>query len=448
MRTRIVSILATAAFLLAGGVAAAPFAPPFAQDGGAVLPAGEAAVWALLLPSKDAGTPNVSAIADRIARECRTAVGPVIAILMGESVEPDVEYTIHPLAIDKRQQILTEALRRLPAADVIDGLRSRITEKTSVDVRVLVIRILADIGGWRAFDGVMGIAMSLDPIQWERTFVQVPIQESFVKLATKNPRLVRRLEQMLVDAPASFAPLVARALAATRVPTALRALPTCIGRDPALDLCALQELAKIGARFDPVLDPEATKRIRSMLNSPDGDVQRAAATLLARMGDADSCAAIVAKLSSTDPLTVGAARWSLETLCCTKLGPAQDVWTEWLADQNNWLEETLPHLADELVTADPAKVTAAIDELLKHKFHRHAVAAALHPVLALENPAAQRIACETLAHVGSPRAIPWLLDKLDSPHPEIQHAAWQGLRELTHTDLPLDALAWRAALAP
>jgi HEAT repeat protein len=448
MRNTLFLFIATAAFLGSAEGAAAALQEQPATESPAPLPPDEAAMWALLLPSKDAGTPDPSAIAVQLTRDGRTSVRPLVAILMGESAEPEPGHDVHPRAIELRQQILAEALRRLPPNDVIDTLRSRITDKTDVAVRMLVIRALADIGGWRAFDGVMGIAMSLDPIQFQRKYVQVSIEESLVKLAAKNPRLVRRLEQMLVDSPTDFAPLLARTLTAARIPTALRALPTCMGRDAALDLCALQELAKIGARFDPDLDPEATKRMRLLLDSPDGDVQRAAATVLARIGDAQSFPAIVAKLSSADPLTVGAARWSLETMSGVKLGNNTDAWTAWYAEQQEWLEETLPMLSEDLVSPDPTHVKSAATQLLQRKFHRHEVAAALQPMLALEDPAAQRLACEALAHMGSPRAVPWLLEKLDSPHTEIRHAAWTGLRELTKTDLPLDVLAWRVALAP
>jgi HEAT repeat protein len=221
-----------------------------------------------------------------------------------------------------------------------------------------------------------------------------------------------------------------------------------MGRDAALDLVALQELAKIGARYDPTFDPETTKRVRLLLDSPDGDVERAAMSVLARIGDTESFAAIVAKLSSLDPLTVGTARWSLETLSGTKLGNNAEAWTAWNTDQQNWLYEALPKLSEELLDPDPTRIKPAIEELLQHKFHRHEVAFALHTLLSVEDPATQRLACEVLAHAASPRAIPWLLEKLDSPHPEVSHAAWTALRALTTTDLPLDALAWRVALAP
>lgn len=410
--------------------------------------ADEGALWALLQPDAAAGIPDAVAITAKIVRSGPAAVAPIVSILLGDSAEPEVAYEVHPRAIEQRRQILVESLRQLPAADVIDGLRSRITARTGVDVRVLVIQLLSEVGGARAFEGAMGIAVALDPIQWQRAFVQVPIEESFVRFATRTPRLVRRFEQALSDADARFAPVLVRSLCATRVPTALHALPGSLGRDPALDLCILQELGKLGARFDPLADPDATARVRSLLDSPDPEVERAAAVALARMGDSASCNALIAKLKSEDPLTAASARWSLETLSGKKLGTDHETWWAWWVAETNWLDDELPHLTEQLLDPDASKVAAAIEKVVQHRVHRHDVALALRPVLQSENVAAQRIACDVLGRLGSPHAVPWLLEKLESPDENVRQAALGALHVITKIDLPLDVAGWRSALTP
>lgn len=447
MRGQLTSIGAAFALLVA---LQSPAQPMSVHSGtaDATVSGGEAGIWSLLLPPAAKGAPDTKAIAERIAREGPAALEPIIAILMGESTEPEVSFDVHPRAIEERHRILLDSLRRLPPNQAIDGLRSRITERTSVDMRVQVIQILAEIGGVRAFEGVMGIATALDPIQWRRTFVQVPIEDSLVKLVAKSPRLARLLEQVLDGADPGFAPIVVRALCAARVPTALRALPRCLGRDAELDLCVLESLAKIGARFDPAADPEGTKRLRAQLDHQDATVRRAAAVVLARIGDADSCTALVTWLGSADTLTLGAARWSLETISGANLGTERAAWTEWWEREKAWREDELPRLAEAITGGEATQVTSAIDAILSHRVHRHEASAALRPALASPDPAAQGLACSALARLGSPRAIPWLIEKLESTNEEVRYQAWSGLRTLTKLDVPAEAPAWRIALSP
>jgi HEAT repeat protein len=371
-----------------------------------------------------------------------------VAILLGDSAEPEVAYAIHPRAIEMRRKILVDALKLLPAHDAIDGLRSRITTKTSVDARLLAIQVLSEIGGVPAFDGAIGIAGAFDPIQWQRTFVQVAIENACVELVGRNPRIARRLASSMQDSPPGLAQIEARALTRARAATALPALLASLGRDSALDLCILQQLEKIGDRCDPLAAPDALKRLHAMLESPDHDVQRAALVAAARMGDTESVPLMLSRLTSADTLTQTSARWSLETLSGEKRGLDPAAWIEWWSHEKTWAEEELPNLSYELQIRDAEKVKLSIDAGLTHRAHRHAVASAIKPMLEAQDPAAQRLACGVLAQIGSPRALPWLIEKLESESEDVRNAAWNGLRTITKLDVPADAAAWRLALAP
>ncbi len=408
----------------------------------------ELVVWTLLQPSAESGVPDVAAVSARIAKGGPSAASPIVAILLGESAEPEVAYAVHPRAIEMRRKILVDALKLLTPHDAIDGVRSRITSKTSVDARLLAIQVLSEIGGVPAFDGAIGIAGALDPIQWERTFVQGAIENAFVELVGRNPRIARRLASSMQNSPSGLAQIEARALTKARAATALPALLSNLGRDGALDLCILEQLEKVGANCDPLADPEALKRLHAMLESPDHDVQRAALVAAARIGDTDSIPLMLSRLTSADTLTQASARWALETSSGEKKGLDAAAWNEWWAHEKAWAEEELPNLSEALQIRDAQMVKASIDAGLTHRAHRHAVASAIKPMLDAQDPSAQRLACEVLAQIGSPRALPWLIEKLESENEDVRKAAWNGLRTITKQDMPADGAAWRLALAP
>jgi hypothetical protein len=157
---------------------------------------------------------------------------------------------------------------------------------------------------------------------------------------------------------------------------------------------------------------------------------------------------MLSRLSSAETLTQASARWALETLSGEKKGPDPAAWTEWWSQEKTWAEDELPTLSDALQIRDAQMVKASIDAGLTHRAHRHAVASAIKPMLDAQDPAAQRLACEVLAQIGSPRAIPWLIEKLESDNEDVRNAALNGLRTITKLDAPADGTAWRIALAP
>jgi HEAT repeat protein len=138
----------------------------------------------------------------------------------------------------------------------------------------------------------------------------------------------------------------------------------------------------------------------------------------------------------------------MEVLSGEKKGLDAAGWTEWWSHEKTWAEDDLPGLSDALQIRDAQMVKASIDSGLAHRAHRHAVASAIKPMLDAQDPSAQRLACEVLAQIGSPRALPWLIEKLESENEDVRKAAWNGLRTVTKLDLPADGAAWRLALAP
>jgi len=410
------------------------------SDSGAVVDD----VWSLLLPPLKGPGADVDVIATKIVRLGAAAVDPVVGILTGDVPEPDVEYPVHPTAIEMRTEILTACLRRLPRADVLAALAARATPTSTTDMRLLVVRWLSVMGGADALDRVLVVASSLDAIQYQRAYVQSPIEQGLLAFLAEDPVHVRAIGKSLEKGPLPLAPILARVVATSRAPAAASTLVRNLGRSPELDLEIVRGLGTCGAIGDGLAEHAGMERLRALLNSPDGELQRAAIGTLARLGDADSARTLVELLSHADPLTVVAARRGLEALSGARHGVDPTAWSRWIEEEEEWFSSRLGPLVDTLSSEDVAAVSPALAEILRHPLYRHAIATAWKVQLSSENFARRLLFARMFGSLGSTRAVPWLVPLLDEENAELRAAARTSLVQLTGLDLPAESHKWKA----
>lgn len=439
-----------ALFVLAGSCFPADLIAAPCEEGTTKVAANDATacVWSILLPKASASDVRPSAIAAQIARLGKQAIEPALAILFGESEEPDVPYEVDSTARENRQRILFESLRLLPPNDLVVAITNRIDAKTNVEQKVLAIRILALAGTGDALEHVFAIAAGLDPIQWQGGYVGCQIEATIVEIVAQDTHSVRRLAAALLRADTSLAPMFVRALATTRVSSAALVMARCLGRNSELDLCILEELAKIGARDGLPFESGEMGQLRGLLDSHDMSIKRAAAVALAELGDDDSCSAIIAMLESKDQQTVALAARALKSLTGQAFGNDVKAWTDWREREANWYETEFPRLTSTFASNESESVFDSARELLAHRMYRHRAALALRGLLASSDPETTRKVCAVFGMLGSSRALPWLLEELDNPDDAVRNEAWSSLRLLTRLDLPLDVGAWRALIRP
>jgi len=404
-------------------------------------------VWNLLLPPLKGPAPDATAIVTKIVRMGSSVVDPVVGILTGELAEPDVEYVVHPIAIEQRLDMLGACLLRLPRAEVLRALTHRATPSSTVDMRLLVMRWLSLMGRADALQEALTVAASLDAIQYQRAFVQSPIEQALLSFLAEDPVHVRAVGATLDKGPIALAPILARVVATSRVPAAASILLRNMGRAPELDLEIVRGLGSVGAFGEGALDAAGLDRVRAELESENGELQRAAVTTLARLGDADSARSFLSLLSHRDPLTVVAARRGLETLSGTRNGFDVVAWTAWLDGEDEWFTAHLGPLVETVSGTDAAAVAPALDEILRHPLHRHAVAAALRPQLTSEQSARRELFARLFGTLGSTRAVPWLVASLEDEDTAVRDAARASLVQLTGLDLPVDSGKWKALVS-
>ncbi|MBL8858018.1 MAG: HEAT repeat domain-containing protein [Planctomycetes bacterium] len=407
----------------------------------------ETALWDLLLPPKTLGEPRLAQISTRIVGLGVDAVGPAVAILFGDIEEPASPHEVHPLAIDRRQQILMDALVQLPPRATVSAVRSRLDANADSDRAIFGVRLLGLAGGDEALDMIATIAGTLDVMQWHRPFVVNVFEESLARIAKQDTRNVRKLAAALMRAEPRYAAVFARALGSTDVPAAVAPLLRSVGRDRELDLCLMSELARIGDRGDLAGSVGDVSRLRGYCKDMDPGIQRAAAAALARMGDADACGALIAMLDSRNALTINIAERSLNLLSGTALGRDAKAWSAWRERETRWFDTEYQRILEALDSSDVKVVSNAIQSLVSHRMYKHEAAIAIRPMLNSSDPELQRMACTALGIVGSARALPWLLEKLGSLEEPVRDEALASLRKLTGLPLPLDIESWRVAIS-
>jgi hypothetical protein len=403
-------------------------------------------LWTLLLPPAANGKPNVDEIVRKITLLGPDAVPAIISMLLGEAEEPDVAHAVPPLVIEQRSTILSKALAKQPEPLVVAAITKHISADTSVDRKLQIVRLLADVGSLGALDHALTCVVGLEPIQWERAFVRVQIVEALTRFATRDSANLRRIGAAMARTQKRLASILMEALAATRSPAAMPLLMHMLGKDSELDLTVLQQLMEIGGNVMVMPSTAELKRLYAFLDSTDGRLQRAAATLLTRIGDDECCLRLAQLLESEDELTAATAHTSLKSITGQTFEADREPWSTWLEVENAWLLEEFAKAEESIASGLPENVLAGAAACLEHRLYRHRTARALETAFAHDDPVVQKIACDIAAKLASPFAVPSLLQLLESEDETVRTGAWSSLRAITKQDLPLDVKRWQNAL--
>ncbi len=439
---RIISLLALAVSCPASVSA---FQPPMSCE---LVARGDvtSTLWSILLPPRGETDPDLDRIATSIAALGASGLDPTVAILFGDEPEPDFTHAVHPWMIDRRQDILVNALKRLSNADVVAAIRSRAAEQPSVDRTLFTARVLGRIGGLNAILAIESLAPTLDGIQWQRPYVVNIFEESLVAIANEDPKHVKRLGEALARAEVRVAPVFARAIASPQKPSAVPLLLRAVGRDRDLDLCIMTELAKFGDRGDTSGSTGEISRLRSYCESTDPGVRRCAAQALAKLGDEDSLGPIIAMLDSRNALTIQTAEKCLTTLTGLALGRDSKPWNAWRERELEWFETHHQRLLEEIASNDVTRVADAIREFAGHRLFRHQAAEAISPLIVQADAELQRQACIALGLFGSGRGLTPLLERLEFGDDAVRAEAEKALKKITGLAITAELEGWRAAI--
>jgi hypothetical protein len=384
------------AAILAAGILALGAAPAF--GGGA-----EETLWSALSPKQEKGKSAFDEVlcAKELVQKGPELAGPAIRILLGEVEEPSHDYAVDPRAIDARPRVLVLLLKGLPKADVLKAIDEAASSKEGVDRELLLVHVLAEIGGKESLDRVLALASKLDPLQWERTFVQVPVQDAIAGLVRNDAQAQKDLARRVQDSKPPFGAILVRALVQANASAAVAELTYSLGRDPRLDLCLSEALGALAENAAGTLSETALGALRAQLGATDARMVCAAANALGRLGDEACAEKLVQLLADPDGLKQHGALTALSALSGRKASGDAAEWKSWLEAENVWKTQRLPDLETSVSEEEVAVLPSVLAELVSHRLYRHRIAMSLTPMLESKNPDVVRLACGILPALGS-----------------------------------------------
>jgi hypothetical protein len=404
-------------------------------------------LWPILCPPRTAVQPTAAELTAAIVQHGAAAAAPVLGILLGEIEEPELGYEIDPQFIEQRPQLLTKALQQLPRAAVIEAIDRASAGMVEVDPRLELCRILGQLGGREALDRIQRISASFEPIQWERTFVQNPIQDALANTLRAQPEWGRGLAWRVRSVPPSLGAIWVRAIARARASEASGALAQALGRDPKLDGTIAEALVDLAGRPTQPLPEAALASLRRGLDSTHEDVVRSCAAALARLGDSEAVERLIPLLDSSSAPLRQAAQSALVTLSGERREPKSEAWNAWWTAEREWYLQRFPLLLESFAGTDAALMGAAVTELLQHPVFRHQVAEHLLGYLDLEERSVVLLICAALPRLNSGLVLAPLGQLADqAADPLVREAATKALHALHNPESSAPRSARRKAL--
>ncbi|MCC7013957.1 MAG: hypothetical protein IT454_15480 [Planctomycetes bacterium] len=409
------------------------------------------AVQAALAPPASAKSVDEAALAARIAKLGDPALDVCLAMLCGEVEPPEfaegtLDLPIHPLAIERREQILRAAIARFPAARRVTAVAHR-AEQAPLDVQLVLIGVLGETQHPTALRTILELAEGFDPLHFERDFVVRPVETALSKQLAREPQLAIELRSRLKNAEPGVAMLAVGAAALVRSKTTAEFVASMLGRDERVDLSVLRALERMARGGRLVLEDDALERVRRVVTSPDPRLQRAAIDCIGALGDELCTDDLIGVLGGEDALLRNAAQRALTGIAGVDLGPLPEHWARWRDEEFAWIEEQMDAALEELEAPAPASVAAAVRDLSAHALVRPKAAAAMaDALLRTQDEIAARVLLEGLVDCRAPVALPVIVAELESESEERATRARAALHALTGLDLPADRRAWEDAL--
>ncbi len=382
-------------------------------------------VWRLLGQQTSGKPIDELAAARSIARLGDAAVRPTLGIYLGLVAEPETEAVLDERSMRARPRILLAALAALPPFAVLEEIDRTLSMQDGVDLRLGVVRILGRSSVRGALLRVVRIASELEPLQWESSFVQEPLEGALGALLTRDKRAASQLAARVQSVDPALGAIFVRSLVRASAAHTASALTDALGRDARLDLCVVDALGEFGDRISGTLPHATSDRLLALLQSEDTRLVAAAARTLAVLGEPDSAVRLVDLLDHPDSGVRAAATTGLRELTQLSLGSNEAAWRARLESEALWAAETLPQLV--LADPDASTLSRVVADLRQHMLYRHRGAELVTRALASEDPSIVLFALSVLPEFRSGVAQPALRALEDDGDVSIRRAARAAL---------------------
>lgn len=408
------------------------------------------ALYKILDPNKLRGRVHEELV-DAVVALGPDAIPTLFGYLAGTLEGPEPEFTPaaeipESVAVSlpeapREDLVVIDALKRFPRARVVPQVTSAILH-ANVDVKLVGMRILGEVGDAQAVDAWLDVMTDVPELQLQRVYVQVPSEAALASVLARDRSAFNALAVRVKAVPPRIVPAIVRAVGGSGCARGIDVLLGLVGRDQALDLVLLAQVARLGEETVGTLPDEQMNGLRPFLGDDNWHVRREAVAALGRLQDYSSYAQMVALLDDEQRLIAQTAAWSLRRMSGQDFGEDAAAWRGWFETELAWFQSEGARWTQGLEDQDPTRVVDATRELLQHPLFKHDVAQSLVPLLGHENAAVATSAATALGQIGSRTAIPALVAALNAEDEGLRTAAWTALVALTGRKLPLDPAAW------
>ncbi|HLX68475.1 MAG TPA: HEAT repeat domain-containing protein [Verrucomicrobiae bacterium] len=208
-------------------------------------------------------------------------------------------------------------------------------------------------------------------------------------------------------------------------------------KDPDTDVQRVA--ASAVARTD---SPEMIGSVQALLASPNPLVKKEAILALGRCKSQRVMPALIEQLNSTDAGTKANAKWAIQNITGRAFNSVGEA-KSWLDAETISAAESMNVLLEQLKSGPPALMPLAIEDLGKLVSVREKLEPALRPFLAHNDFRVRAAACDAIGQASpSPKAIGLLISKLQDSSGVVRSTAWRSLLQMTGQKLPNDYEIW------
>lgn len=194
----------------------------------------------------------------------------------------------------------------------------------------------------------------------------------------------------------------------------------------------LTSIASVERRFPWLFDGQTVRAVQRCWLGLEPADRVAVAGRLGENEDPEAVDLLIELLASPDRRAQATAEAALQALAGLSHGRDVEAWKRWHERESAWWERESEDLFRAL-EGTPARAFAALETLARHPLHRRAVALGIGASLPYQQPDVLRRSCDFLVALGSPAALPALLDleeQFRSKYPAIADQVLARVREL------------------
>ncbi|MBL8858077.1 MAG: hypothetical protein JNL28_06215 [Planctomycetes bacterium] len=402
-------------------------------------------IAAHLRASRTGGTNEHRILLERISETVAHDLDSALEILIRMRV-PETNAEDAPQILSEPQlRLVLSALARLPVADVRKRVDARLESDSSTGMRRAAMQALGAVGRAGELKRLLEIAPREEDGSLDRS-TRAVLRTAACSIYARDDQAIRDLPDTLGKVTPEAGEELLFALGARRDNRVLAVLADVAQRFPAHAPLCVSRVHSVGPAADAQVDLQFCAWMVDQLPMARSEYQAMLLQALGELDDGASLEVLVEHLSSSVISVRDAAALALKRITGLAYAPEASAWESYLAESRSWMREERPRLQQSVLKGKAERAADALRQLGNRKLHRNVIVDDV--AAALERPEVEirRLACETLARLGSRAALAPLCDALEDADLKVSQSAWNALTTLAGFEPPRSRQEARTAL--